>query len=182
MALNHISFPQGFLPIAVLLLAIHGKAALAAVESPFCSQTNPGDERILCNNLVNGAPTWQAALTNVVEAGAKEVAPVKALISNLPKVIPPDFASATKKSMVSTCKESVDMFNGCITKILDNLKGRGPPDVSVDTELSAIFNSLSTCTDGLNEFGADSSQIQKYTDLAYKYASLGLAVSATKPK
>ncbi|CAI9094444.1 OLC1v1030188C1 [Oldenlandia corymbosa var. corymbosa] len=180
MALIHISFSRLFLPIIVLVLAINGKAAHAAVESHFCAQAAPGEEKILCNTLVNGAPTWEAAFTNVVQEYNKQVAPIKPLITNLAKTLPASLQSESKDSIAQSCNESLGLFNDSIANILKSLK-TGNKLLSLDSEIAASFSGLSDCTDGLQEFNINSAQIQNIVDLARKYADISAVVAHTKP-
>lgn len=178
MASNHVSFSQMFLTTMILILASNGKAK-AGADSPFCAKTNPGPERDLCNSLVNGAKTWNAALSNVIHAALKEVEPVKPLIDGLGEKLPSSLRQISKDSIVETCQESyanvIDEFNGALQSIKNGDKKK-----ALNFQLSAALSSLSDCTDGLGEFGVSSPDISRFQAILEKYASLSLAVSSTK--
>ncbi|KAL3511319.1 hypothetical protein ACH5RR_030720 [Cinchona calisaya] len=178
MAMYHNSFSQVLFATMILILASNGKAK-ATLDSSFCAQTNAGEERVLCNTLVNGATTWNAALSNVIDGALKQVKPIKPIIDDLGKNLPSSLRQVSKDSIVETCKESyesvVDEFNGA----LGNIK-TGDKFGSINTQLSAALSSLTECVDALGEFGVDAGELKKFQSILEKYASLSLAVSSTK--
>ncbi|XP_027099330.1 uncharacterized protein [Coffea arabica] len=178
--LSHISFSQVFLVTTMLVLAGNGEAR-AIIGSPFCAETNHGVEKDLCNSLVNGARTWNEALSRVILAAIEQVKPVKPLIDGLGPKLPPSLRPISRDSIVQTCSESygniLDEFNGA----LENIR-TGDKTGAINSQLSAALSSLSDCTDGLEEFGIDGGDLKRFQGILEKYASLSLAVSSTKTK
>ncbi|CAI9092971.1 OLC1v1028357C1 [Oldenlandia corymbosa var. corymbosa] len=169
MAVNHISFSRVILPIMVLLFAVNGKSALAAVNSPFCAPAQPGNQQNSCNAAVNGAPTWKAALTNIMNAAKKDLAPVSAVIAKLPN-----------EEYRSNCNDSLTDLNDCINEILGSIEGGDL--VTIDESTQRIYGTLSTCSDSLEGKGVDLSEIQKFKIIAADYAALSMAILCSQDK
>lgn len=145
----------------------------------FCKATNAGEEMALCVKLVNGATTWDAALTNTVRAIDAEVKKDQPLFDAIPKYLPQQLKPVSKNSILSTCKEAHDSVVDGVQMVLENIRN-GDPQGSIDTELSATLSALSDCTDGMDEFGVNDPEIVRTRDIVQKYASISLAVSSLK--
>ncbi|CAI9092973.1 OLC1v1028359C1 [Oldenlandia corymbosa var. corymbosa] len=176
MAVNHISFSHAFLPITVFLLAvISSKTADAAINSPFCSRVDP-QRKQLCNTVVNGAPTREVALANVLNAVKKETAPVAQEIANLPNTLPGSVGKEVKGLLREDCNRNLDSFNYNIARILEILENGATFDDNFLTWLNAMATSLHGCIDVLEMNELKSPQVQKYVDIATDYSTVSFCI------
>ncbi|CAI9092972.1 OLC1v1028358C1 [Oldenlandia corymbosa var. corymbosa] len=187
MELNHISFSKIFLPVLVLLLVIGGKAADAKKDKSFCViHTESRDVLKRCNNVVKGAETWQQAMTKVLNAAQKEVAPLVPAITNIPNN--PAFPGPRpNKLMQEACVNPRGLFqlDSSIARALKGVEGLKDIDTGnyqdIREGIHGMNNTLDACVSGFVRQGiTPPPEVQKYVDITSKYFTLALAVYRTR--